>query len=570
MQTNDNKCCYLNDWWVCPPEGSLVRDDKTIHLEPKAMEVLAYLALHAGEVVSREELEREVWRGAVVGYDAVTNTIIKLRKALQDNSRNPRFIATVPKKGYQLIVTPDFRQQESQSEFADLSSPVTLSLIDRIMANKHHAAGIWQNINFKITALVLLLAVSMVTISLLLSGENTDRIKVPAIIVLPFVNLSDEPGQETFADGITEDIITDLSRLSSLFVLATNTSFSYKGKQVLPKHIGKELNVNYVLKGSIRPFGDKVRMTAQLIDASTGFNVWAERYDRDLNEIFSVQDEVLQSIVNALAVTLSSQEKQGLAHRTTNSLVAYDYFQEGQRLFKITTDESNEKAQEMYRKAIENDPSYGRAYGALAIVLSVAYRQSWTASPLESLDRALVLAKKAVELDSSAPQTYWALSFIRLARKEFKEAKNIISKAIAIAPNYADGYGLLAIINAYESNAELAIELNDKALKLNPYYSYEYLITYGIAYYYLKNYDKAIEVLERAHIRNINHINIKLILAGSYIGAGQQEEAEWLVSELALINPATTISSVKNTIPFSDENFKNRLLVDLKKAGMKN
>ena len=565
MQANNNQCFYLNDWWVCPAEGRLMHDDVTSHLEPKAMEVLMYLALHAGRVVSREELEREVWHGALVGYDAVTNTIIKLRKALQDDSRNPRFIATVPKKGYQLIVTPDFKQPTLLLASTELPSSLTAPAMDET----HHTARNWNNFNRKVIALVLLLGLGVTITSIWLSGESADSIKVPSIIVLPFDNLSDESGQETLADGITEDIITDLSRLSSLFVLATNTSFSYKGKQVLPKQVGTELNVDYVLKGSIRPFGNKLRMTAQLIDASTGFNVWAERYDRNLDEIFSVQDEVLESIVSALAVTLSSQEKQGLANRTTNSLIAYDYFQEGQRLFKISSDATNAEAQIMYRKAIEYDPSYGRAYGALAIVLVVDYRRGWTATPLENLDRALELGKKSVELDRSTPQTYWALSFIHLVRKEFKEAKNVISKAIAIAPNYADGIALLSIINAYEGNVEQAIVLNDKAIKLNPYYSFEYLVSYGIAYYYLRDYEQAIEVLERGYLRNSNHFNIKLLLITSYVGAGRMDEAEWLISELEFTNPEITISSVKNTVPFTNDIFKNRFLVDLKKAGMK-
>ncbi|MDH5424392.1 MAG: winged helix-turn-helix domain-containing protein [Gammaproteobacteria bacterium] len=577
MQAN-HQCFYLNDCRVSPAEGDLLRADEIIHLEPKAMEVLVYLVLHAGQVVSREELEREVWHGALVGYDAVTNTIIKLRKALEDDPRKPRFIATVPKRGYRLIVTPDFRQAKLSPQPAELVSPLTASAIPPIpdpltgpvTARPREAASSRQSVKHRITGLALLLGIGVAIISLWLADDNTKHIEVPSIIVLPFDNLSHEPAQETFADGITEDIITDLSRLSSLFVLATNTSFSYKGKQVLPQDVGEELSVSYVLKGSVRPFGDKLRMTVQLVDARTGFNVWAERYDRNRDEIFTVQDEVLQSIVSALAVTLSSQEQQRLEHRTTNSLVAYDYFQEGQRLFKISSSESYEEAQEMYRKAIEYDPSYGRAYGALSVLLSVGYRSGWTASPLESQDRALVLAKKAVELDPSIPQTYWALSFIHLGRKEYRAAKEAISKAIDIAPNYADGLGLMAIINAYEGNPKEAIKLNDKAVKLNPYYSYEYLITYGIAYYHLKNYDKAVEVLERAYKRNTNHIHIRILLTASYIGAGQQDEAEWLVSELALTNPAITVSSVKNTIPFSSDKFENRILADLKQAGMKN
>lgn len=400
------------------------------------------------------------------------------------------------------------------------------------------------------------------------ADENTSSKNTPSIIVLPFINLSDDAKQEYLADGITEDIITDLSRLSNVLVLASNTSFSYKGKQVLDKDIGTELHVDYVLRGSLRPFGDEIRFTTQLIDTQTGTHVWAERYDRKLTELFAIQDEVLDKIINALAVKLSLQEKQHLADKSTDNLKAYDYFQEGQRLFKVSTSESNIQARESYRKAIEHDPDYGRAYGALAIILSGNYRRGWTATPLEALDRALVLAKKAVALDKSIPQTYWALSFTHLARKEYGKAEQAVSQAIKIAPNYADGYALLAFINAYKNKPDDAIKFNKKAIQLNPFYSFEYLVTYGLAYYSSGEYKKAIEKLEQAQQRNPNHINVKVLLAANYVRDNRLDDAKWIVTELNAMQPVIKLSVLRETLPISDQNIKTALIDDLKKSGM--
>jgi TolB-like protein/DNA-binding winged helix-turn-helix (wHTH) protein/Flp pilus assembly protein TadD len=562
MEQKDNRPFSIYDWQVSPTEGVLSRDDQTVRLEPKAMEVLVYLAARPGEVITREDLERDVWHGALVGYDAVTNTIIKLRKALQDDARQPRYIATIPKKGYQLIADISWfddaipRIQERHATPASLAPESKADHLTRL----------------KFPRGVLLLAFVIVAGLLVLvwfgTGDNKQVSEYPSIVVLPFVNLSDDPRQAYLADGITEDITTDLSRMSSLRVLAGNTALKYKGKQVTPEQVGNELKVKFVLKGSIRQSGGKLRVNAQLVNTATGFNVWAQRYDRKLAELFAVQDEVTQNIVNALAVKLTRQEKQRLARRPTDSLMAYDYFQEGQRLYKTNTIESSRQASDMYRKAIELDPEYGRAYGAYAVNLAMVYRRGWSDSPNATLDRALTLANKAVKLDDSIPQTYWALGFVHLARKDFDKAEQSAIKSIDIAPNYADGYGLLALINSYTRRPEQAIELTNKAISLNPYYSYEYLINYGIAYYIQGNFTEAIKVLERGHERNPNHMVINLILSASYLRAKRQDDAEWLVNEMLVLSPNLDLATVANNIPFDDKQTVQQLVDDLRTAGL--
>ena len=559
MANTQDRLFFIADWHVSPAEGALRRGDEMVHLEPKAMEVLVYIASRPGEVITREALERDVWRGAVIGSDAVTNTVIKLRKALQDDARQPRYIATIPKKGYQLIAAI---RHDDVLPADTTTSPTSPEPTDTLTTARTRTP-------FRHAALLgVLAAVVLLPVSWLWQTDSPAPGDLPSIIVLPFNNLSDDPQQGNLADGLSEDIITDLSRLSNIRVLAGNTAQRYKGKQVLPKEIGEDLGVGFVLQGNVRPVGNELRVNVQLVNTSTGYNVWAQRYDRKLAELFAVQDEVTQHIVDALAVKLTQQEKRLLARRPTDSLLAYDYFQEGQRLYKVNTLESSRQANEMYRKAIESDPGYGRAYGAQAVNLAMEYRRGWSESPTVTLDRALELAKKAVSLDDSIPQTYWALGFVHLARKEFDKAEQAVIKSIDIAPNYADGYGLFALINSYTDRPELAIELNNKAISLNPYPSYEYLITYGIAYYTQGDYAQSIKALETGHQRNPNHMILKLILTASYVRASRQDEAEWLVIEILQLSPSLNLETLANNIPFASEKTIQLLVTDLRAAGL--
>ncbi len=569
MGNHGQKGFYIGDWQVSPAQGLLTRGSESAHLEPKAMEVLVYLASRPAEVVTREELERDVWRGALVGYDAVTSTVIKLRKALQDNARQPRFIATIPKKGYQLIATISYSEEESKTEAnTDISSETIAETQQKPKLRSKRRGSMLIAVSAGVVFFGLVWLWSTTPSGSMTQPPGNISTLPPSIVVLPFENISDDPKQEYLADGITEDIITDLSRLSNLLVIASNTSFQYKGRQVTPKEVGADLNVKFVLKGSIRQLGNAVRVNAQLVNTTTGFNTWAQRYDRNVAEVFAVQDEVTASIVNALAVKMNSQEKNRLAKRATDSLKAYDFFQEGQKLFQGRTKEAYEQAREVYQKAIELDPDYGRAYGAMAITLATDFVEGWTDAPIETLDRALVLAEKAIDLDDSTPQTYWALSFVYLMRKEYNNAEKAATQAIKIAPNYADGYGLLALIKTHLGQPERAIELNTRGMRLNPYYTWQYLYISGMAYYFLGNYDAAITILEEAQERNENAVQIKMFLAASYVKADRQDDAEWTVYQLKMLSPTVSITEIKKTIPIAKSKFKHAFLEDIRKAGV--
>ena len=418
----------VGDWLVDPAAGQITKGGRAVKLEPKVMDVLSYLALRPGELVTREDLERDVWKGAVVGYDSITTAVIKLRKALIDDARQPRYIATIPKRGYRLIAAVQERAAEAGAEkpagaAGSASGPTASSA----------SLSRWL-----LGALVLMLLLGLVFLFYQdkhAQDGNASTPSPPSIVVLPFTNLTGDPDQATFADGMTDDVITDLSRLSGLQVIAANTSFTYKDKQVQPQELRAELEVDFVLDGSFRRQGDVMRINARLVDAGTGFQKWAESFDRPTSQLFEVQDEVTDRIVEALALRISDQEKQRLAQRSTDNIKAYDAFLEGQALSKLGTTEANRQAQHAYLRAIELDPGYGRAYGALAFTMAVAFRRGWTDTPLETMARALDLAKRGVALDGSIPQTHWALGYVYLMRKELEQAESAATRSIAVAPN---------------------------------------------------------------------------------------------------------------------------------------
>jgi adenylate cyclase len=559
MTPTERKTLSIGDWRVSPAEDLLQRGDEVVRLEPKAMEVLIYLATRPGEVISREELERDVWRGAVIGYDAVTNTVIKLRRALQDDARQPRFIATVPKKGYQLIapVTEPDGDRGAVAVAPNAPSPAA--------GPARRRSWIAGPAGKALLGLAAILVVGLVGLGLV---NHSRQANPPSIVVLPFENISNDPRQDYLADGITEDIITDLSRLSNLMVISRTTSSSFKGRDIAPDVIGKKLGVRYVLHGTIQRQGAKVRVSTQLVDTRSGANAWAQRFDRETSKVFTVQDEVTHRIVEALAIRITTQEKHRLAQKATDSLQAYDFFQEGKRLSRISTKQTHAQARAAFRKAIKLDPNYGRAYGSIAYTLTFDYLRGWAENPNEALDRALVLAKKAVALDDSTPQTYWVLGFAHLARKEYDAAEKAAEESTRIAPNFADGYGLLALIDANLNKPKEAIALIKKGMRLNPYYTWEYLYIQGIANYALGDYDEAIKALEDAEVRNDNVGQVKLFLAASYVQAGRRGDAEWEVVNLQTISPTTTVTETANTIPIADPMLKQKLLADLRKAGL--
>jgi adenylate cyclase len=388
----------------------------------------------------------------------------------------------------------------------------------------------------------------------------------PSIAVLPFDNMSDDPEQAYFSDGITEDLITDLSKISGLFVIARNSTFVYKGQAVDIQEVGRDLGVSYILEGSVRKANGAVRITAQLIDVATGGHLWAERYDRGLVDIFSVQDEVVGQIVAALAVELTEDEQVRVVQDVTDNLEAYDYVKRGWWYKNQLTKEDNDQARQMFQMAIELDPQFVSAYIGLGFTYYEAWSQQWTQDP-QSLDRAYELAQEAITLDASNSGAHALLGWVYLWRRQFDLAIAHKEQAIALNPNNGDHYNDLAQVLIFAGEAEEAIGYAETAMRLNPHYPVQYPFALGFAYVILGRYEEAIPPLEEALAINPFFFSSHLLLAGIYADTGQDDRARNHVDEALKINPQISIEVYRESLPFRDPESIADIYEAFRKAG---
>ncbi|MBI3757043.1 MAG: tetratricopeptide repeat protein [Deltaproteobacteria bacterium] len=366
----------------------------------------------------------------------------------------------------------------------------------------------------------------------------------PSIVVLPFDNMSQDPGQEYFSDGITEVLTSDLSRISSLFVIARNTAFTYKGKALNVQEMGKELGIRYVLEGSVQKANDQVRIVAQLIDTSTGEQLWSERFDRPFKDIFALQDEIVQKIVTTLRLQLTLQEQGYVVRKHTDNLEAYDFFLRGVAYFWRTTKEANAQARQMFEKAVALDPQYAEAYTGLGATYNIEWLWRWSAD-LQTLEHALALAQQALALDDSLPAAHSLLSLAYAQKQQYDQAIVEGERAIALDPNNASSYAMQTEVLNRVGRPEEALRMVEQAMRLNPRYPPDYLLELGWTYHLTGQYAEAITTLKEAIRRNPNFISAHFLLALSYLGqwiAQKNPDAQTLEPAVAAIQRALALS----------------------------
>ena len=549
-----------------PAANRLSRGDQTARLEPKVMEVLVYLASHPGEVVTREALEAAVWAGSVVGYDTLTGVIQKLRRAFDDDPKNPRIIETLSKKGYRLMA-PVESVRELPSTAAQASSKET-STATRFL-NRRSRTG-------KLALFIALLVITGTAGALfwLSPWKATDDMaggepKTISIAVLPFDNLSGDPEQEHFADGITDDLITGLAKNSALLVIARDSSFVYKDQPLDVRQIAQRLAVRYILNGSVRRIGERVRINAQLIDAATEGHMWAERYDGELSNIFNLQDGITQKIVSALAVRMSTGERQDLGIPLTDNPLAYDSFLIGrQRFYLYLNKDENRKAREHFQKAIDFDEDFAMAYAMLGWTHAFDVMNGWSDARDRSLLRAHELATKAISLQRSLPVAYFVKGLAYREREEYVKALVEAEKAIEYDPNYANAHVLLATLLYYAGRPEEGLERIQKAMRLNPHHPYNYTFHLGQALYILGRYSEAIEAFNKGIASNPASERLHLWLAAAYAQSGDIDEAEWEAHQVLTLNPEFSLHRMQQAFPFKDSTDREHFLVGLRKAGL--
>jgi adenylate cyclase len=367
----------------------------------------------------------------------------------------------------------------------------------------------------------------------------------PSIIVLPFANMSNDPEQEYFSDGITEDITTDLSKISSLFVISRNSAFTYKGKTAKVQDISREMGVQYVMEGSVRKAGERVRITAQLIDATTDHHLWAERYDRPLTDIFTVQDEIVLKIVTTLKLQITLQEQGVIVRKHTDNLEAYDAFLRGIDCFWRLTKEGNAQARQMWEKALVLDPRYAEAYAWLGGTYRLEYLFHWSGTP-QTLERALALAHQALTLDDSLPIAHTLLSHVYANQQQYAQAIEEGERAIVLDPNNADSYAFQADILILAGRPEEALSAVQQAMRLNPRCPSFYLSNLGSAYRLTGRYAQAIAILKEVISRNPDLIAAHSNLARSYMQqwfAQQNPDDQTLEPALAAAQRALALNN---------------------------
>ena len=389
----------------------------------------------------------------------------------------------------------------------------------------------------------------------------------PSIAVLPFTNMSNDPEQEFFADGMTEDLITDLSKVSGLFVIARNTTFTYKGRAVKVRQVAEELGVRYVLEGSVRRQGGRVRINAQLIDATGGHHVWAERYDRDATDIFAIQDEVAGEIVSALEVKLTVAEQAKLEQRPTDNLQAYELYLRGLDAYKRFTPEANNQARKWTEQAIAIDPEFALAHEGLGYTYFIEWALGWSDDPT-SLDRAFEFAQKSLALDPYRPGAHALISHVYLWQKQIDQAISEAETAVDLSPNNADGYSDLGEVLTWAGRPEEAIELIKHAMRLNPEHPFIYAWHLGHAYWLAGQLDDAVSVLNEVVAQNPDWMPAHAYLMASYAELGLQEEVSAEKAELARLLSDSSIEALRRKLPYKKPEHLERLISACRKAGL--
>jgi TolB-like protein len=499
--------------------GSLCNEQGEIELRPKSFQVLRYLVGNAGRLVAKEELLQAMWPNVTVSEESLSRCISDVRSALQD--AESRIIKTVPRRGYRF------------------TAPVTAS---DASATNQIANG----------AAVL---------------STPER---PSIAVLPFANMSGDPEQEYFADGMVEEITTALSRFKTLLVIARNSSFTYKRKASDVKQVGRELGVRYLLEGSVRKALNRVRITAQLIDTSTGAHLWADRFDGAMEDIFELQDQVTTSVVGAITPTVERAEIGRAVLKPTDNLDAYDHYMRGiASAYRWTNDGTSEALQHFYR-AIEIDPKFALAHALATSCYAWRTANGWATDSAREIAETKRLAERATQLGQDDAQVLcWSGTGLAFVVGDLDAGIALVERALRLNPNLMDAWLTSGLIRLVSGEWNLAVEHFAHAMRLSPFEPSLFMMQQGTAsgYFYTGRYDEAAAWSAKSIGENPGYSSAWRVAAASNAFLGRQEQAEKAISRLLQLEPALRIATIKYAIPLRPSDLA-RMEEGLRKAGL--
>ncbi len=476
----------------------LSQNDKPIEIEPQVFDLLVYLIENHNRVVTRRELLEKMWKGRVVSDSALNARLKAARKAVGDSGRTQSIIKTIHGRGYQFVASV---------KICKAAEPASLNVT---------STG---------------------------NPQIFDLSEKPSIAVLPFANISGDLSQAYFCDGLTEDIITQLSRFRDLFVTASNSSFVYKGKAVKIQEVGRELGVRYILEGSVQASNKRVRISAQLIDSQSGQHLWAERYDRRLDDIFEVQDEVTNRVVGTLASGYGGRlrkawQKQTQGIRSRNAR-AFDYFMRGLDAVDHFTLEGNRQGRKFFEQAIELDPNYAKAYGKLAWTYFLDAVEGWDPRWEKAIEKGHEFSLKGIEIDDNESWVHWSLGAYYVYVGKHDAAIFELERAVELNPNDADVLTDYGIFLSYSGRAKEGIAAALKAMQLNPHYPEWYTLQLVQIYHDARQYEDAVVTFQRQ--RTIDTTLVRLYLAASHAALGNTGEARRHIERVLQLDPDATL-----------------------------
>ncbi len=563
--TDAPKAFHVGEWTFHANVFRLERGQEFIKLEPRVAQLLSCLVANAGSPVSRESLMEEVWPGMVVGDEALTNAINKLRKAFGDDRQNPRMIETIPKAGYRLIAKVEpISSPESASD--EISKSANESTVKRHWLQ--HAQPVVAIIALLLTIYALLQPFKPVdTKPAVLSGQTTLSTK-PSIAVLPFDNLSQDPEQEYFTDGVTDDIITHLAKNSGLIVIARDSSFFYKGKNLDIETIAEKLNVGHILRGSVRRTGEQLVINAQLVDVATSAHVWAEQYTQVTEDLFKIENEISSQVIGALL----NKQLNGTEHvpsAPTQDSRAHDYLLLGRyKFYKFASKADNRHAQNMFREAIALDPEYALAYALLGWTYDFEAMNGWADDRLAALKQAEQLADKAIELQPELPLSYYVRGLSFREQGFPIKALGEVETALKYDPNNANARVLLATLLYYAGRPQVGLERIQEAIAINPHHPFNYEFHLGQAYFILHQYEQAIDAFKHGIDSNPAEERLHVWLAAAYAQSGDIENASWEAEQVMTLNSEFSVARMEQSFPFQDPVDLNHFTDGLRLAGL--
>jgi TolB-like protein len=521
---------YLFDEYAFDTDRrELHRGPEVVSVAPQVFDLLDYLIRNRERVVSKDDLINAIWNGRSVSDAALTTRLNAARSAIGDSGEEQRLIKTLPRKGFRFVGPVREAQGAAGGEVAN--SPVEPTKPALTLPDK------------------------------------------PSIAILPFTNLSSDPEQDYFADGMVEEIITALSHFRQLFVIARNSSFTYKGRAVDVKVVGRELGVRYVLEGSVRKAANRVRITGQLVDTATGAHLWADRFDGGLSDVFDLQDQVTESVVGAIAPAVEKAEIERAKRKPTDSLDAYTLYLRGlAKSYQFTNRQANDEALRLFNSAIELDPDFAAAYGRAAHCYVGAKTNGWISDTANEIAEVTRLAQRAVELgrDDAIVLTPsgWALAFVV---RDLEVGAALIDRALVLNSNLAEAWLYGGWVKNYLGEPEPAIERFARAMRLSPLDPRVMAIRSGTAYahFFLGRYDEAASWAAMALQDNPDYQPGLRIAAASNAMAGRQEQAHKAMARLRQLNPALRVSTLKDVRgPYRRAEDLSRLEEGLRRAGL--